>query len=136
MNHLAPLLRSHTAPVSKAWVLPASVIVIVLITIGVLQSSAQTLTVLYSFATRTGALPSSGVIRDAAGNLYGTTWFGGTDQWGTVFEVTSGAKETVLYNFTGGKDGKYALFGFASGFVGQPLWGDACWGGPSREGPF
>jgi hypothetical protein len=34
-----------------------------------------------------GACPCSGLIFDAAGNLYGTTSAGGVDAWGTLFEI-------------------------------------------------
>jgi uncharacterized repeat protein (TIGR03803 family) len=44
-----------------------------------------------------GRAPYGGVVRDAAGNLYGTTFVGGTDNYGTVFEVVhpkaAGAEE-------------------------------------------
>ena len=48
-------------------------------------------TVLYSLNPDNGMdgiYPYAGLIIDAAGNLYGTTRFGGTYEWGTVFEVT------------------------------------------------
>jgi uncharacterized repeat protein (TIGR03803 family) len=64
-------------------------------------------TVLYSF-TGTGGdgnVPWGGVVRDPAGNLYGTTTSGGTYNWGAVFKVDPTGKETVLYSFTGGADG-------------------------------
>ena len=32
--------------------------------------------------------PSAGLVRDAAGNLYGTTYSGGAHGYGTVFEIT------------------------------------------------
>ena len=51
-----------------------------------------------------GALPQAGVIMDASGALYGTTYEGGTYQQGVVFKLV-GTKETVLYAFTGGEDG-------------------------------
>src|SRR5208337_4670804 len=47
-----------------------------------------------------------GVIRDAAGNLYGVTDAGGAYGAGTVFKVDSGDNETLLYSFTGYSDGK------------------------------
>ncbi|HWY21097.1 MAG TPA: choice-of-anchor tandem repeat GloVer-containing protein [Candidatus Acidoferrum sp.] len=65
-------------------------------------------TVLYSFhGTTDGAFPwlGVGVVLDAAGNLYGTTWVGGSFGKGTVFKVDSAGRETVLYSFTGGADG-------------------------------
>ena len=57
-----------------------------------------------------GASPSSGgLIFDKAGNLYGTTPYGGTYAIGTVFELIRGAhgrwSETVLYSFSNGADG-------------------------------
>ena len=45
--------------------------------------------VLYSFGSGTdGFAPYSGLVFDAAGNLYGTTYYGGTYSRGTVFELT------------------------------------------------
>lgn len=56
--------------------------------------------------------PQSGLIFDAAGNLYGTTYYGGAHGYGTVFElmptVSGGWTEKVLHSFTkNGKDGYY-----------------------------
>jgi uncharacterized repeat protein (TIGR03803 family) len=65
--------------------------------------------VLHSFSGSDGSSPGAGVVMDAAGNLYGTTVFGGPDNAGTVFKLTPGAKNkwthTLLYSFTGGADG-------------------------------
>jgi uncharacterized repeat protein (TIGR03803 family) len=44
--------------------------------------------VLHTFAGADGAAPYPGVILDGAGNLYGTTNFGGTYTYGTVFKIT------------------------------------------------
>jgi uncharacterized repeat protein (TIGR03803 family) len=69
-------------------------------------AAAQTFSLLYSFANaRDGAYPSAGVIRDEAGNLYGTTWYGGAHQSGTVFKLSPQHRETVLYSFSGQLDG-------------------------------
>jgi uncharacterized repeat protein (TIGR03803 family) len=63
-------------------------------------------TVVYSFTGGVdGASPRMGLIHDAAGNLYGTTAYGGAYNFGTVFKLDSSGTETVLYNFTGGADG-------------------------------
>lgn len=69
-------------------------------------------TVLYAFTGGAdGANPISGLITDKAGNLYGTTEFGGNaggcggSGCGTVFKLDSGGALTVLYTFTGGNDG-------------------------------
>src|SRR5271166_1851103 len=59
---------------------------------------AQTYSVLYSFTAGTdGAFPSSGVILDSSGNLYGTTAGWAT---GTVFEVSPAGQFTLLHSFT------------------------------------
>ena len=70
--------------------------------------------VLYRFSGGSdGGVPSSGLVMDSAGHLYGTASFGGdtkncTSGCGVVFELksTNGKwKETVLYTFRGGTDG-------------------------------
>jgi uncharacterized repeat protein (TIGR03803 family) len=74
-------------------------------------------TVLYSFtgAGSDGAAPQAVFIRDAAGNLYGTTAYGSGagclgSGCGTVFKLDTMGKETVLYSFTGGADGANPYF--------------------------
>lgn len=66
---------------------------------------------LYSFGTNPndGANAYDSLVRDSAGNLYGTTQEGGTDIVGTIFEVTKTGKESILYNFfwQGGLTGFY-----------------------------
>jgi uncharacterized repeat protein (TIGR03803 family) len=63
-------------------------------------------TVLYSFlGAPDGEGPAGGVIRDSAGNLYGTTQLGGTSHAGTVFEVDSNGGETILHSFQGSDGG-------------------------------
>jgi uncharacterized repeat protein (TIGR03803 family) len=44
-------------------------------------------------------------VRDGEGNLYGTTVFGGTYGYGTVFRVDKTGKETVLHSFGEAGDG-------------------------------
>jgi uncharacterized repeat protein (TIGR03803 family) len=70
--------------------------------------------VLYAFeGNKHGWLPFSGLIMDAAGNLYGTTWAGGDMDCpnypeagcGTVYKLSRGGTHTVLYAFAGGSDG-------------------------------
>jgi uncharacterized repeat protein (TIGR03803 family) len=50
-----------------------------------------------------GMNPEQGLVRDAKGNLYGTTFQGGTysngNSYGTVFKIDSTGKETVLHSF-------------------------------------
>jgi len=66
--------------------------------------------VVYSFTGGVdGRNPATGVIADAGGNLYGTTYFGGTSDHGVVFKVSQDGTETVLHSFTGGDDGANPL---------------------------
>jgi uncharacterized repeat protein (TIGR03803 family) len=71
--------------------------------------------VLYSFTNGSdGGFPEAGLTLDSAGNLFGTTTFGGvtasscTEGCGVVFKLTpssSGWTESAFYSFTGGSDG-------------------------------
>src|SRR3984893_15191341 len=65
-------------------------------------AAAQELTPLYSFTGSDGAYPHAGLIADPAGNLYGTTWGGGTSGQGTIFQLDPSGNLTVLYSFAGG----------------------------------
>ena len=75
-------------------------------------SAGGTESVLHSFATPTdGMYPAAGLIMDGAGNLYGTTSGGGAHGDGTVFEVSAGGTESILYSFAGGATDGQAPFG-------------------------
>lgn len=74
-------------------------------------------TILYSFVGGDNSnpkVPSSGVIMDAAGNLYGATTSGGHSKCnkahqpycGTVYKLDPKGKLTILHSFTGGADGR------------------------------
>jgi uncharacterized repeat protein (TIGR03803 family) len=55
-----------------------------------------------------GEIPYGGVVLDSAGNLYGTTYYGGQYNGGVVFELSPGLggwTETLLHQFTNGADG-------------------------------
>ncbi|HUA15530.1 MAG TPA: choice-of-anchor tandem repeat GloVer-containing protein [Verrucomicrobiae bacterium] len=52
-----------------------------------------------------GANPYAGLIRDKAGNFYGTTSAGGSANQGTIFKIDASGNEAVLYSFQGGSDG-------------------------------
>jgi uncharacterized repeat protein (TIGR03803 family) len=67
------------------------------------SGSGWTESVLWNFNGSDGGGPYAGVIFDNAGNLYGTTTFGGSNRVGTVYELSptqSGWSETTLYSFT------------------------------------
>lgn len=57
-------------------------------------------TILHYFMGDDGWFPRAGLIRDAQGNLFGTTDGGGAHGSGTVFELTSSGQHAVLYNFS------------------------------------
>jgi uncharacterized repeat protein (TIGR03803 family) len=93
-------------------------------------------TVLYSFKGGTdGGYPSGPIVRDAAGNLYGVTAYGGdlsclpSRGCGTVFKLNATGKETVLHSFTGkGGDGAEPWSGLVSDKDGS-LYGSTRIGG-------
>ena len=66
--------------------------------------------VIHSFNGADGALPSVGVTLDAAGNVYGTTQYGGAQNVGVVYKLTATSSSTwthsILHNLTG-PDGEY-----------------------------
>ena len=70
-------------------------------------------TVLHSFNNdgTDGYGPMAGLVIDASGNLYGTTEFGGTYTYGTVFEITPSGTETILHSFGAGTDGRNPVAG-------------------------
>ncbi len=68
--------------------------------------------VLYQFkAGNDGAHPQFGPLVAVNGELYGTTYQGGTGGAGAVFEMTTAGAEHVIYSFKGGADGEYPYAG-------------------------
>ena len=94
-----------------------------------------TFTTLYAFqAAPDGVFPYGGLIADASGtNLYGTTYYGGTEGVGVVYNLhnTGGTwNETVLYSFKGGNDGASPIGGLVVDANGN-LYGTTSEGGAS-----
>jgi uncharacterized repeat protein (TIGR03803 family) len=87
-------------------------------------------TVLYKFTgAADGGQPEAGLLRDATGNLYGTTAGGGTGNAGTVFKLDKAGKETVLHRFKrGGSDGIVPFAGLVRDSAGN-LYGTTAYGG-------
>ena len=97
-------------------------------------TQAQGFTVLYAFGNgKDGGTPYSDLVRDSAGNLYGTTFSGGTAGDGTVFTLDATGKETVLYSFQGGADGALPVAGLIRGAEGE-LYGATVEGGAAGHG--
>ena len=74
-------------------------------TVTVPPSPTQTYRVIYNFAGGAdGGQPIGGLVIDAAGNLYGTTSYGGPAGAGTAFKLTPHSSNWIfsrLYSFTG-----------------------------------
>ena len=92
-------------------------------------------TVLYSFMGQPDAAnPDSVLTRDSAGNLYGTTFYGGTSNNGAVFELNTSNQETVLHSFAGSPtDGAIGYAGLVRDSAGD-LFGITVDGGGNNNG--
>jgi uncharacterized repeat protein (TIGR03803 family) len=109
------------------------------------SAAAQTFTELYPFNSSgdlsDGAWPEAGVTRDAAGNLYGTTFFGGTGTGcdiyfggcGEVFKLDTTGTETVLHSFGGAPDGSNPTARVVLDESGN-LYGTTAFGGEYGDG--
>lgn len=105
------------------------------------SGSTYNLNFLYLFSGPDGALPGpyEGLLLDRAGNIYGTTVYGGpTRNYGTVFELQntgSGWSENLLYAFSHDNDdqGRYPYAGLISDSNGN-LYGTTSIGGPNSGG--
>ena len=56
-------------------------------------------TILFHFKGKTGENPLGDLVRDAAGNFFGTTSRGGALGFGVVFKLDKNGNETVLHSF-------------------------------------
>lgn len=96
---------------------------------------AQTFTTVYSFNAFVGdaRVPTSKLMRDAAGNLYGTTLAGGASNLGTVFKIDRFGKETLLHSFQG-SDGSEPFYGGLIMDLAGNLYGTTSAGGSYGNG--
>jgi uncharacterized repeat protein (TIGR03803 family) len=102
--------------------------------------ASDTYKVLHWFDWTNGANSSSGLTFDASGNLYGTTYAGGTLGGGTVFQLVpdgnGGWTENVLYNFCSAPncpDGGNPSGGLIFDSAGS-LYGTTVFGGQTGDG--
>ena len=92
--------------------------------------------VLYNFpGGRDGASPYAGPVLDAAGDVYGTTTFGGASSNGTVFRVSADGKEKVLHSFNGPPDGANPYASLLRDIDGN-LYGTTAGGGIDVNGVY
>jgi uncharacterized repeat protein (TIGR03803 family) len=96
-------------------------------------------TILYTFKSQPdAAYPAGGLVRDSAGNFYGTTVGGGSctlglNGCGTIFKVDKAGNETVLYSFSGALDGLQPYSTLVRDSLGN-LYGTASSGGAFNYG--
>ncbi len=95
-----------------------------------------TLTTLYSFCSESGcpdgANPYDALVQGTDGNFYGTTYAGGANFYGTVFEITGGGELTTLHSFDD-EDGEETLAGLVQATDGL-LYGTTYAGGADFNG--
>jgi len=97
-------------------------------------TAAGALTPLHSFKSGSeGANPLGQMLQWTNGLLYGTTYTGGSNNFGTVFKITTGGSLTTLYSFTNGIDGANPGSGLALGNDGN-FYGTTYGGGPYGYG--
>jgi uncharacterized repeat protein (TIGR03803 family) len=97
-------------------------------------AKAQTYTVIHNFTRKgsDGASPYGGPVLDSSGNLYGTTYAGGTYGSGNVYELSPSGSTwtyTSLYNFKAGTDGVGPAFGSLAIGADRALFGTTEGGG-------
>jgi len=94
------------------------------------------LTAIYSFCTQMactdGSDARSGIILGSDGNFYGTTYYGGTYNLGTVFQITPAGALTTLHSFDG-KDG-YDPIGVMFQATNGTFYGQTTMGGSGGQG--
>ena len=114
------------------WVtLAAFVLAILFIILATEVSHGQTFTVVHNLVGNLGTRPGSGVILDAAGNLYGTAVSDGPNECGMVFKLTNSAggwTYSDLHDFTCRDDGEAPFGGVTLDSSGN-IYGTAAYGG-------
>lgn len=92
---------------------------------------------IYAFQGEPDAgFPYGGLLSDRSGNLYGTTYYDGANDLGSVYELFRVAgkwQEKVLYSFQGGSDGQSPISTLVSDAAGN-LYGTTSEGGAGGFG--
>jgi uncharacterized repeat protein (TIGR03803 family) len=99
------------------------------------MTTAGTVTTLdwFNAASGGGYAPAAALVQGPDGALYGTTQYGGTQGWGTVFSTTTNGVLTNLVNFNDSTDGSNPSAALVQGADGA-LYGTAQYGGISGSG--
>jgi uncharacterized repeat protein (TIGR03803 family) len=109
---------------------------ILLILVGGLgDASGQTGAVLYAFGSfpTDGVYPLTGLVQGTDGNFYGTTYQGGTSNFGTVFRISPDGNYSNLYSFGSlPGDGRTPLAGLVQGSDGY-FYGTTAFGGSNTN---
>ena len=130
MDYSDPRAPHSTEP-GLLW-LTLAITVVTMATAQAQTSYSETLLHNFSNFPR-GANPPGGVIRDSAGNLYGTTLHGGAANAGVVYKLNTASHEMVLHSFTDGADGGYPYAGVILDSAGN-LYGTTSQGGTGSFG--
>lgn len=98
-----------------------------------IASGTHNMTTLASFDSASGAYPYSGVTLDGSGNLFGATYRGGANGYGTVYEITKGSGAFSTLSSFNGTNGALAYGGITLDGSGN-LFGTTYTGGAGGSG--
>lgn len=90
------------------------------------------LSTVYDFSNGSGRSPVGRMAEDDHGNFYGTTFFGGTYNYGTIFRVEPSGMTSTLINFNH-SNGRYPI-GVLTRDSEDSFVGVTQWGGPFDKG--
>ena len=94
--------------------------------------AGPTLTTLVTFNNSNGANPYAGLIFDAGGNLYGTTYLGGASGFGTAFQIAAGTHALTTLATFNSINGSHLNAGLIADTAGN-LYGTTQRGGASSN---
>ena len=117
---------------SALTMLPHATVFSLFLVLAIAPVCAQTATTLYTFTGGAdGGHPKSTLIKDPAGNLYGTTTDGGPAGNGTVFKIDTSQNFSVMHSFAAGEG--HPIYGLVMDSV-RNLYGTTYNGGASDFG--
>jgi uncharacterized repeat protein (TIGR03803 family) len=110
----SPILRKSSQTRQRAVALAVGLAVVFGWTAASTKALGQTFTPIHSFNFSDGDSPQAGVTIDRPGNLYGTTYYGGSHGQGEVYKLTHVGSNwifDIIYSFAGGSDGAHPYAG-------------------------